>query len=1028
MPYNLDIPGQVSVDQLRAIEAVAALVPEKGKLVEVGSLFGRSSWAWAKSVNPSVTLYCIDAWKDDDIRTMQAPHGISCGIEQFRAFTQDCPNILPMQGYSPTGFLSWTDPIDLYYEDAAHTDPILSQNLEFWTARLKPGGIICGGSYRPRFADVQHGAERLAERFGRALLRVDFFWCLLPDEPTLPGVATLAARLRELGAACDAAKRARGPSVSMGPRDPIPFLVAGVSPTVGCRLCNDGLDPWPAAPAEGGLTAALQLAAAASPEAVLAEAHVPLQRPQLEPDVPVEVDMVLPAGTLPSGLYDATFELTARDSLGQPLHRIRAGSATFEVCTGTPPSPVPSKPRSSLMDVELVWREFTSIVFAGSHGAFGHYLGAGALYYALAQLVRAQVAVCIGSGGGFVPTLLRRAQLDAQIAPSSTILVDANLPELAFGSPVQRGGWMTRDSDFLARERDIVVLPMLSADAAPLLAAEAIRIDYLHVDGDHSARGVLADLRAFAPLLTEYAVVTLHDLRMPSVQQGIAAFLADHPGWEQLGFPEIGNGTALLRRPPGLAMPPRIQTASALADPARKTAPTQEGSAAPIRDSQRRAPFEIWHYLKTPAYQTRYRLIRDHIDAAGATVVEVGGFPNTVLQVLEKARTLHAIEPYAPETYVAEFNSLAAEKGIQAFLHARSLGQVDLRIDSLAPFNLVMLDLDLSNAAGSEVEMTATLEVLWRLLTSAERIALEITQVGMSAQLWAGLLPLLPSEMTLDVTLDFSRDPVAESFFVKDRRALRRVMLFNGRHAAPEIDVAIRLRELSTSLVAARTTVEKPADPLYRLGTPIEFGRDGNAKPYLLGGWFGAEARFTWIAGAQASLAFACDDAEEAIAAAGQVHISLVLRPFIVSGKLDRQRIIVDVNGHLVASEALSRVTTLRVAVPAGVFLARHPVQLRLNVPDHARPCDLYNSKDARQLGVAVVRAQIDLAESAKLREESEKFIAEQRKLLAEERKLNRDRPLTPALAIAGLVLAITGVIGGIITIVGYVSERWGGL
>jgi FkbM family methyltransferase len=173
--------------------------------------------------------------------------------------------------------------------------------------------------------------------------------------------------------------------------------------------------------------------------------------------------------------------------------------------------------------------------------------------------------------------------------------------------------------------------------------------------------------------------------------------------------------------------------------------------------------------------------------------------------------------------------------------------------------------------------------------------------------------------------------------------------------------VAVALRDLMASLLAPRTAAAQPDAPLYRLGTPVEFRRHGNAKPYLRGGWSGEEPQHIWTEGADAYLAFACDDAKEAIAAAGQVFISLVLRPLVVPGKLDSQRIIIHVNGHLVASETLAKMTTLQVAVPAGVFLACHPVQLRLSVPDHARPCDLYNSKDARQLGVAVIRAQIDL-------------------------------------------------------------------
>lgn len=79
-------------------------------------------------------------------------------------------------------------------------------------------------------------------------------------------------------------------------------------------------------------------------------------------------------------------------------------------------------------------------------------------------------------------------------------------------------------------------------------------------------------------------------------------------------------------------------------------------------------------------------------------------------------------------------------------------------------------------------------------------------------------------------------------------------------------------------------------------------------------------------------------------------------------------------------------------------------------------------------LRAILARIDRDLEESGKLREESQKFIAEQKKLMAEEaklrseelklgseaRKLDRDRWIAPW-------LAVTGLVGGIITVAGAV-------
>lgn len=89
-----------------------------------------------------------------------------------------------------------------------------------------------------------------------------------------------------------------------------------------------------------------------------------------------------------------------------------------------------------------------------------------------------------------------------------------------------------------------------------------------------------------------------------------------------------------------------------------------------------------------------------------------------------------------------------------------------------------------------------------------------------------------------------------------------------------------------------------------------------------------------------------------------------------------------------------------------------------------------HDSLDLREQIARIDRALVDIdraqaetrkfvAEQAKLVDEAAKLRAEDRKLMAEAGKLNRDRLLAPA-------LAITGLVGGIITIVGFVLQHWG--
>ena len=60
MSINVNIPGQLHIEEMHAIELLARLVPENGVIVEVGSLLGCSSWIWANNAHPSVKVFCID--------------------------------------------------------------------------------------------------------------------------------------------------------------------------------------------------------------------------------------------------------------------------------------------------------------------------------------------------------------------------------------------------------------------------------------------------------------------------------------------------------------------------------------------------------------------------------------------------------------------------------------------------------------------------------------------------------------------------------------------------------------------------------------------------------------------------------------------------------------------------------------------------------------------------------------------------------------------------------------------------------
>jgi hypothetical protein len=190
--------------------------------------------------------------------------------------------------------------------------------------------------------------------------------------------------------------------------------------------------------------------------------------------------------------------------------------------------------------VELVMKEDR---FAVSHGARGLNLGAGALYYSIPYMARAKLCVCLGSGSGFVPKLMRQSQRDRDIGHESrTVLIDADIRvNLRAGFTDYFG----QETPFTVNYPEVEVVKALTQDAVTKF--EDRSIDYLHIDADHTYEGVSADFEAYLPKVKRGSIITLHDTESQSC--GVRQFLNEISlNYETFNF-NIGNGTALVRVP-----------------------------------------------------------------------------------------------------------------------------------------------------------------------------------------------------------------------------------------------------------------------------------------------------------------------------------------------------------------------------------------------------------------------------------------------------------------------------------------------
>jgi len=158
--YDMSIKGHMDETELQVIEKWASAVPEGGVIVEVGSLYGRSAVAWAKSCDPSVNVYCVDGFYDarEDVDF----------YDEFRENTKDISNIHPIMAVCPFfKYSRYVDkPADIFFVDATHSNPNDWHIILFGINNIKSGGLLCGHDYSLDWPDVIENVKNLEEMLG----------------------------------------------------------------------------------------------------------------------------------------------------------------------------------------------------------------------------------------------------------------------------------------------------------------------------------------------------------------------------------------------------------------------------------------------------------------------------------------------------------------------------------------------------------------------------------------------------------------------------------------------------------------------------------------------------------------------------------------------------------------------------------------------------------------------------------------------------------------------------------------------
>ena len=161
---------------------------------------------------------------------------------------------------------------------------------------------------------------------------------------------------------------------------------------------------------------------------------------------------------------------------------------------------------------------YEPVLYRWSHGATDYHMGAGMMYFSLVYYMKARNCVCLGSGGGFVPRIMSQARLELwkdqtvggqeqyEFAETgTTIIVDA------CNGVNGVTDWDKKDSFFRLQFQPRFLKTTTEDAFYNFFVKQEFKIDYLHIDADHSYEQVKWDFENYSTLLSEHGIITIHD-------------------------------------------------------------------------------------------------------------------------------------------------------------------------------------------------------------------------------------------------------------------------------------------------------------------------------------------------------------------------------------------------------------------------------------------------------------------------------------------------------------------------------------
>jgi len=160
----------VTTEEGRYLGWLASQVPNNGLIVEIGTLFGRSTSFLAVGAKRSVRVYAVDCWEGTHY------HRMIQAVEYFTRLNL-MKKIKIIKGYSVEVAKSFKGTINMLYIDGDHAYESVRADYNAWYPFLVKGGIVAFHDHEhPKYPGVVKFVAEKASKENEFIAQVGKVW------------------------------------------------------------------------------------------------------------------------------------------------------------------------------------------------------------------------------------------------------------------------------------------------------------------------------------------------------------------------------------------------------------------------------------------------------------------------------------------------------------------------------------------------------------------------------------------------------------------------------------------------------------------------------------------------------------------------------------------------------------------------------------------------------------------------------------------------------------------------------------